>query len=116
MGVSEGFVLSHDRNTVAVTARGYSSMKDEIWALDVASMRTHRAVGQSAGGCHVPLCFDRSKSALVFHYRSPVEWGDLWITHHAWQQQEPEDMSRVTHTMPAGIKAKLSSPMEVDTL
>jgi hypothetical protein len=41
--------------------------------------------------------------------RSPVEWGDLY----AQRLSPPGPSLRLTHTMPLGLRAKLSPPQEI---
>jgi len=67
----------------------------------------------SSPGCHVPIALLLDGS-LTYHFRSPVEAGDLWNSGTGVNTltQEPQP-SRLTRTMPRSIRDKLSPPSEV---
>ena len=122
IGVREGFVLDQARRIVAFTARPHSragadpSMCDELWMVDLSACQTGTRVfrNQNPRGCHVPILLHTEnvdepsldRTRLVYHFRSPTEWGDLYLQSNA-------ETTRLTETMPISLMHKLSNPVEV---
>lgn len=121
-GVPEGFILDASRERVAFTMRAHDpqyGMHDSLLVVPTADfasegVRTSPWAGPavSAGvvGCHVPVAL--AGETLVFHFRSPTDWGDLWKASLAGQVSEAAG-TRLTHTMPASLRAKLSPPEQL---
>jgi len=117
-GALDTFILDSGRKAIITAARVHSpadgeevSLADKLYHVvlekDSGTECSSRPLEASSGkGCHVPIaCCD---GRLIYHYRNPVESGDLWSF----------DLSsgagaRLTTTMPRSIKQKLIMPTEV---
>ena len=112
-------MLSRARTELAVAARahraadGASSAADALWvvALGAAGPAVAKPVATAASGkgCHVPLAL--ADGALAYHFRSPVEAGDIWVA--ALGPDGGGGAARATHTMPVALRAKLAPPEEL---
>jgi len=116
----EGFVLDTAREVVVVTTRKQSveTVADELWLVRLAGgdaksgasgQRVALPAEPECKGCHVPVAL--SGSTLIYHFRSPTEWGDLWRVE--LPAEGPSNPIRLTSTMPQSLRLKLSTPEEI---
>lgn len=118
LGAPEGFRLDPGRTRAVVAARRVGgedvSYADELYLLDFGEekqRRRHpgRIIGTVDGGCKLPVAV--SDAEVIYHLRSPVESGDLYLT--KLPGNENGTGTRLTETMPLSLKQKLVTPKEV---
>ena len=123
IGANNAFVLDFSRQVVAVTARSYTtSTCDRLMMASLcnpSATMAASAVEQLASpkGCHVPV-FIGQGGDLIYHFRSPTEWGDLWVCDSGVSvvtdsANAKPAAQRLTHTMPLSVQSKLFEPVEV---
>ena len=123
IGANNAFVLDSSRQVVAVTARSYTtSTCDRLMMASLcnpSATMAASAVEQLASpkGCHVPV-FIGQGGDLIYHFRSPTEWGDLWVCDSGvcvgtGSAKAKPVAQRLTHTMPLSVQNKLFEPVEV---
>ena len=120
-GVRDGFILDATRQRMAFTARPHDparGMSDKLILVETADLGLETAGPQmeltSGKGCHVPVALAVGGD-LVYHFRSPMEAGDLWrcTTSPGASPAASRSADRLTHTMPPAMRAKLSAPEEL---
>lgn len=115
-GLVEGFVLDSTRETAVTAARPWPnpscpSYADQLWLVefidkgDGSFESSCRPLDTCLDkGCYVPVACCAGE--VIYHYRSPIERGDLWAI-------KSSEGHRCTRTMPRSLQQKLLTPVEV---
>ena len=116
LGAPEGFRLDSGRTRLLVTARRHTRSgktqkcyADELCLVDFAKEEKTVLVSPDSSnyyGCIIPVAIGETQ--IIFHYRSPIESGDLYMADLPFWKIE-----RLTETMPLSLKNKLKAPTEV---
>jgi len=121
LGVTESFKFDPGRTKVVVSARPTNngsgaenvSYSDEVYLLDFRKEPPLRSridtVRNNIKGCKIPVAV--SETGIVYHFRSPTESGDLYLTNLNYDEKTIP--TRLTETMPLSLKQKLVAPKEV---